>query len=87
MTRVLISTDLLSRGIDIQQVSTVINYDVPQSVENYIHRIGRSGRFGRKGTAINFVTEYDKNKIAELEAYYGTQIEPMPEIAGLNIFS
>jgi len=87
VTRVLISTDLLSRGIDIQQVSTVINYDVPQSVENYIHRIGRSGRFGRKGTAINFVTEYDKNKIAELEAYYGTQIEPMPEIAGLNIFS
>ena len=87
VSRVLISTDLLSRGIDIQQVSTVINYDVPQSVENYIHRIGRSGRFGRKGTAINFVTEYDKNKIAELEAYYGTQIEPMPEISELNIFS
>lgn len=87
VSRVLISTDLLSRGIDIQQVSTVINYDVPQSVDNYIHRIGRSGRFGRKGTAINFVTEYDKNKIAELEAYYCTQIDPMPEINELNIFS
>lgn len=55
-TRVLISTDLLARGIDVQQVNLVINYDLPNNFESYLHRIGRSGRFGRKGTAINFVT-------------------------------
>lgn len=55
-SRVLITTDLLARGIDVQQVSLVINYDLPSNRENYIHRIGRSGRFGRKGAAINFVT-------------------------------
>merc|ERR1711963_1359029 len=58
--RVLISTDLLARGIDVQQVSLVINYDLPANRENYIHRIGRGGRFGRKGVAINFVTDDDK---------------------------
>merc|ERR1712127_347486 len=60
-SRVLISTDLLARGIDVQQVSLVINYDLPfpSKVENYLHRIGRSGRFGRKGAAINFVTSSD----------------------------
>ena len=52
-SRVLITTDLLARGIDVQQVSLVINYDLPTNRENYIHRIGRSGRFGRKGVAIN----------------------------------
>lgn len=85
VSRVLISTDLLSRGIDIQQVSIVINYDVPQSVDNYIHRIGRSGRFGRKGVSINFVTEYDKSKIQELEKYYSTQILSLPELSQLNL--
>src|SRR5690606_40138568 len=55
-SRVLIATDLLARGIDVQQVSLVINYDLPANKENYIHRIGRGGRFGRKGVAINFVT-------------------------------
>lgn len=55
-TRVLISTDLLARGIDVQQVNLVINYDLPSNFESYLHRIGRSGRFGRKGVAINFVT-------------------------------
>ena len=85
VSRVLISTDLLSRGIDIQQVSIVINYDVPQSVDNYIHRIGRSGRFGRKGVSINFVTEYDKSKIEELEKYYSTQIMPLPNLDELNL--
>ncbi|SIO73405.1 translation initiation factor eIF-4A [Babesia microti strain RI] len=77
-TRVLITTDLLARGIDVQQVSLVINYDLPISPENYIHRIGRSGRFGRKGVAINFVTLADANVMKEIEAYYNTQIEEMP---------
>lgn len=58
-SRVLITTDLLARGIDVQQVSLVINYDLPTSRENYIHRIGRGGRFGRKGVAINFVSTED----------------------------
>merc|ERR1712146_152109 len=74
-SRVLISTDLLARGIDVQQVSLVINYDLPHKVENYLHRIGRSGRFGRKGMAINFVTERDVRSMREIERYYETQIE------------
>jgi len=77
-SRVLITTDLLARGIDVQQVSLVINYDLPPNRENYIHRIGRSGRFGRKGVAINFVTNDDTRAMRELEAFYGTQIEEMP---------
>merc|ERR1712155_260971 len=62
-SRVLITTDLLARGIDVQQVSLVINYDLPTNRENYIHRIGRGGRFGRKGVAINFVTDEDKRSL------------------------
>ncbi len=77
-SRILITTDLLARGIDVQQVSLVINYDLPISKENYIHRIGRSGRFGRKGVAINFVTNEDVPKMREIEQFYHTQIEEMP---------
>lgn len=77
-SRILISTDLLARGIDVQQISLVINYDVPSSIENYLHRIGRSGRFGRKGVAINFITEDDVSKIKDIEQFYSTQIEEMP---------
>ncbi|CAD7943910.1 unnamed protein product [Amoebophrya sp. A25] len=78
-SRVLISTDLLARGIDIQQVSLVINYDLPVKMENYLHRIGRSGRYGRKGVGINFCTEKDKAYLKEIERYYGTQIQEMPQ--------
>merc|ERR1711893_301303 len=77
-SRVLITTDLLARGIDVQQVSLVINYDLPSNRENYIHRIGRSGRFGRKGVAINFVTDEDVRTLREIEQFYNTQIEEMP---------
>merc|ERR1712196_674017 len=77
-SRVLISTDLLARGIDVQQVSLVINYDLPQKVENYLHRIGRSGRFGRKGVAINFVTDREVRGMREIEKHYETQIEELP---------
>ncbi|EOQ99535.1 hypothetical protein E3P92_03604 [Wallemia ichthyophaga] len=77
-SRVLITTDLLARGIDVQQVSLVINYDLPASRENYIHRIGRGGRFGRKGVAINFVTEDDVKMLREIEQFYSTQIDEMP---------
>jgi len=83
-SRVLISTDLLARGIDVQQVSLVINYDLPQNMENYLHRIGRSGRFGRKGVAINFVTNPDVRNMKDIEKFYHTQIEEMPmDIADL----
>jgi len=78
-SRVLITTDLLARGIDVQQVSLVINYDLPSNNENYIHRIGRSGRFGRKGVAINFVTADDVRNMRALEQFYNTQIEEMPQ--------
>jgi translation initiation factor 4A len=81
-TRVLITTDLLARGIDVQQVSLVINYDLPSKKENYIHRIGRSGRFGRKGTSINFLTERDYDYQKEIESYYDTQINELPSDIG-----
>ncbi|KAI0082406.1 ATP-dependent RNA helicase FAL1 [Panus rudis PR-1116 ss-1] len=77
-SRVLITTDVWARGIDVQQVSLVINYDLPANRENYIHRIGRSGRFGRKGVAINFVTVDDVRILRDIEQYYGTQIDEMP---------
>jgi len=77
-TRILITTDLLARGIDVQQVSLVINYDLPGDRENYIHRIGRSGRFGRKGVAINFVINEEARLLRELEEFYDTQIDEMP---------
>jgi len=77
-SRVLISTDLLARGIDVQQVSLVVNYDLPKSIESYLHRIGRSGRFGRKGVAINFATSRDASRLREIERHYNTQIEELP---------
>ncbi|XP_046961663.1 eukaryotic initiation factor 4A [Vanessa cardui] len=83
-SRVLITTDLLARGIDVQQVSCVINYDLPTNRENYIHRIGRGGRFGRKGIAINFVTEADKRALKDIEEFYHTTITEMPnDVANL----
>jgi len=77
-SRILITTDLLARGIDVQQVSLVINFDLPRDHECYLHRIGRSGRFGRKGVAINFVTKDDLTTFRQLEEFYNTQIEEMP---------
>jgi ATP-dependent RNA helicase len=77
-SRVLITTDVWARGLDVQQVSLVINYDLPYNREAYLHRIGRSGRFGRKGVAINFVKEDDVKTLREIEQYYATQIDEMP---------
>ena len=78
VTRVLITTDLLARGIDVYQVSLVINYEMPREKETYIHRIGRSGRFGRKGNAINFVTPPEKEQLEEIQNFYNTNIEQLP---------
>ena len=77
--RVLISTDLLARGIDVQQVSLVINFELPTQRENYIHRIGRSGRYGRKGTAINLLSGDEVNAMKEIESHYQTTIKELPE--------
>jgi len=77
-SRVLISSNVTSRGIDIQQVSTVINYDIPKDIYNYLHRIGRSGRWGRKGTGINFITRRDVQKLKEIEGYYACEIKELP---------
>jgi len=78
-SRVLISSNITSRGIDIQQVSVVINFDLSKCVHNYLHRIGRSGRWGRKGVGINFITRKDIGKIKEIENHYGCKIEELPQ--------
>jgi len=77
-TRVMISSNVTARGIDVQQVSTVINFDVPRCVHTYLHRIGRSGRWGRKGMGINFVTKRDTRNMREAEQYYGTTVDELP---------
>jgi translation initiation factor 4A len=76
--RVLISTDLLARGIDVQQVSLVINFELPPQRENYIHRIGRSGRYGRKGAAINIICKEEREQLKDIENFYVTKIEELP---------
>jgi translation initiation factor 4A len=78
-SRVLIAADLLARGIDVQRVSVVINYDLPLNRENYIHRIGRSGRHARKGLAISFVLPTDMVYMRDIERFYATEISEMPE--------
>ncbi|KAI7727829.1 hypothetical protein M8C21_009143 [Ambrosia artemisiifolia] len=77
-SRVLITTDLLARGIGVQQVSLVINYDLPTQPENYLHRIGRSGRFGRKCVAINFVTLDDERMLVDIQKFYNVVVEELP---------
>ena len=81
-SRVMISSNVTARGIDIQQVSIVINFDLPKCVHTYLHRIGRSGRWGRKGVGINFITRRDTGKMQEIEAHYSTQIKELPADLG-----
>ena len=85
--RVLITSDLFARGIDVQQVSIVINFDIPKNEHTYLHRIGRSGRWGRKGVAINFQTKYDVQRLKKFEEYYETEIRELPNdyTSALNI--
>jgi translation initiation factor 4A len=77
-TRFLISSNVTARGIDIQQVSVVINFDLPKCVHTYLHRIGRSGRWGRKGVGINFITRRDILQLKRIEEHYSSQINEMP---------
>ncbi|KAF2353950.1 Helicase C-terminal [Trinorchestia longiramus] len=82
VSRVLITTDIWARGIDVQQVSHVINYDLPVNKEQYLHRIGRSGRFGRKGVAINFVRSEDRPLIRAIEKHYSIKLQELPDPDG-----
>ncbi|CAF2905510.1 unnamed protein product [Rotaria sp. Silwood2] len=83
-SRILVRTDMLGCDTDIPQVSLVINYDLPTNRESYIHRIGRSGAFGRKGVAINFITNDERQTLRNIEQYYNTKIEELPiDIADL----
>lgn len=75
----MISTDLLARGIDVQPVGLVINFDLPMKKENYIHRVGRSGRFGRRGIAINLITKLEAKQMIDIEEHYSTQISKLPD--------
>ena len=77
-TRVMISTDMLARGIDIQQVSLVINYELPTNRENYVHRIGRAGRFGRKGTTINLLLPEEEGMMKDISDHYGMSLQELP---------
>lgn len=77
--RVLVSSNLTARGIDVQQVSIVVNFDIPKCVHTYLHRIGRSGRWGRKGVGINFVTKFDSYKIKTIEEHYKIHIKELPQ--------
>jgi len=83
-SRILIATDLVARGIDVGGVGFVINYDVSKNFENYIHRIGRSGRFGRKGLAINFVVRSEYGLLRDLAAFYNTEIPELTSDFKLN---
>eukprot|EP00331_Platyophrya_macrostoma_P035767 CAMPEP_0176442352 /NCGR_PEP_ID=MMETSP0127-20121128/21754_1 /TAXON_ID=938130 /ORGANISM="Platyophrya macrostoma, Strain WH" /LENGTH=422 /DNA_ID=CAMNT_0017827329 /DNA_START=163 /DNA_END=1434 /DNA_ORIENTATION=+ len=77
--RCLVSSDLFTRGIDIQSVNVVVNFDFPKTSETYLHRIGRSGRFGHLGLAINLITEDDKENFLRIEKELDTEIQPMPK--------
>ncbi len=77
-TRILITTDILARGIDVQQVSLVINYDVPNDVETFIHRVGRGSRHGRRSVAITFISRYDYDQMKKLEEFYSMEFKELP---------
>ena len=85
-TRCLVSSDIFSRGIDILAVNVVINFDYPQTAETYLHRIGRSGRFGHLGLAINFITDDDKNGMFQIEDELKTKIAPIPQDIDKNLY-
>jgi ATP-dependent RNA helicase DDX6/DHH1 len=85
-TRHLVSSDLFTRGIDIQSVNVVINFDFPKNSETYLHRIGRSGRFGHLGLAVNLITYDDRFNLYRIEQELGTEIQPIPSIIDRNLY-
>lgn len=84
--RVLVTSDLITRGIDIPTVNVVINFDFPKTAETYLHRVGRSGRFGHLGLAINFITDKDKDNLIRLEEELDTEIAPLPREVPSNLY-
>ena len=86
-SRILIATNLLARGIDVQQNAVVINYDIPSHLETYIHRYGRTGRFGRNGIIINFTTNYDLKLINEISEKCDLIISPLPSSKILKLYN
>jgi len=86
-TRCLVSTDLFARGVDIISVNVVINFDFPEYAETYLHRIGRSGRFGHRGIAINFITEEDKHNMFSIEDDLNTKIAPIPQNIDKDLYT
>ena len=84
--RNLVCSDLLTRGIDIQAVNVVINFDFPKNSETYLHRIGRSGRFGHLGLAINLVTYEDRFNLYKIEQELGTEIQPIPQVIDKGLY-
>ena len=77
-TRVMVATDIIARGIDVQQISLVINYELPTNTENYVHRIGRAGRYGRKGTTINLLLPEEENHMRDISELYGMTVDRFP---------
>jgi len=84
--RCLVSSDLFTRGIDIQAVNVVINFDFPKNSETYLHRIGRSGRFGHLGLAINLITFEDRYNLYKIEQELGTEIKPIPAAIDKSLY-
>jgi len=82
----LVSTDLFTRGIDVAAVNVVINFDFPRSAETYLHRIGRSGRFGHRGLAINFITNKNREKLYQIEHELNTEIKPIPSEIDIKLY-
>lgn len=79
-------SDLFTRGIDIQSVNFVINFDFPRNSETYLHRIGRSGRFGHLGLAINLLTHQDRYNLYRIERELGTEIRPIPPVINRALY-
>jgi len=85
-TRHLVTSDLFTRGIDIQSVNVVINFDFPKNSETYLHRIGRSGRFGHLGLAVNLITYDDRHNLRRVEQELGTEIRPIPPVIDRSLY-
>lgn len=82
----MVSSDLFTRGIDVPSINVVINFDFPNTAETYLHRVGRSGRFGHLGLAVNFITDADKNNLIRIEQELGTTIQPIPRDVDENLY-
>ncbi|XP_053201584.1 ATP-dependent RNA helicase me31b-like [Panonychus citri] len=86
LCRNLVCSDLFTRGIDIQAVNVVINFDFPKMAETYLHRIGRSGRYGHMGIAINLITYEDRFNLHRIEQELGTEIKPIPKVIDKSLY-